>query len=52
MVRHRLLGVWRGNICRSPTAEGVFAQLVEREGLQQQIEVDSAGTLDYHAGHP
>lgn len=41
-----------GNICRSPTAEGVFAQLVEREGLRQHIEVDSAGTLDYHAGHP
>lgn len=41
-----------GNICRSPTAEGVFAQLVESEGLRNHIEVDSAGTLDYHAGHP
>jgi len=39
-----------GNICRSPTAEGVFAALVEREGLGDRIEIDSAGTHAYHVG--
>ena len=44
----RVLFVCLGNICRSPTAEGVFrAQLAER-GLEEQIEVDSAGTSDWH----
>lgn len=41
-----------GNICRSPTAEGVFRQLVERAGLQDRVLIDSAGTHDYHAGEP
>jgi protein-tyrosine phosphatase len=41
-----------GNICRSPTAEGVFRQLVEARGLSAQIEVDAAGTHDYHIGAP
>jgi protein-tyrosine phosphatase len=41
-----------GNICRSPTAEGVFRQLVESQGLADQIQVDSAGTHDYHIGAP
>ena len=39
-----------GNICRSPTAEGVFRKLVEREGLRGVIGVDSAGTAAYHVG--
>ncbi len=39
-----------GNICRSPTAHGVFQALVEKEGLTQDIEVDSAGTHAYHIG--
>jgi protein-tyrosine phosphatase len=39
-----------GNICRSPTAEGVMRRLVEDEGLE--IEVDSAGTGGWHAGEP
>jgi protein-tyrosine phosphatase len=39
-----------GNICRSPSAEGVFAQLVEREGCAAWIEIDSAGTHGYHVG--
>ena len=39
-----------GNICRSPTAQGVFEQLVESEGLSQQIFTDSAGTHAYHIG--
>lgn len=39
-----------GNICRSPTAAGVFRALVEREGLADRVYVDSAGTHGYHEG--
>jgi len=39
-----------GNICRSPLAEGFFRELVARSGLSDRIEVDSAGTSDYHIG--
>ena len=46
----RVLFVCMGNICRSPTAEGVFRHLVEQQGLAGQIIVDSAGTHDYHIG--
>lgn len=48
----KVLFVCLGNICRSPTAEGVFRQLVEREGLVDRIEIDSAGTHAYHVGEP
>ena len=48
--RTRVLFVCLGNICRSPTAEGVFRQLVKEAGLADAIEVDSAGTGDYHIG--
>ena len=41
-----------GNICRSPTAEGVFRHVVEEAGLSMQIEADSAGTSDYQKGDP
>ena len=41
-----------GNICRSPTAEGVFRHMVEEAGLTEQVFVDSAGTHDYHVGAP
>ncbi len=41
-----------GNICRSPTAEGVFQHLVDREKLSAYIETDSAGTSAYHTGEP
>ena len=41
-----------GNICRSPTAEGVFKHLVAEDGLAAEIESDSAGTHDYHIGDP
>jgi protein-tyrosine phosphatase len=41
-----------GNICRSPTAEGVFRRLVHDEGLDGQIEIDSAGTGGWHVGDP
>lgn len=39
-----------GNICRSPTAEGVFRHLLEERGLTEEIEIDSAGTGGWHAG--
>ena len=46
----RVLMVCMGNICRSPTAEGVFKHYLEINGLQEKIEVDSAGTHGYHVG--
>ena len=48
----KLLFVCLGNICRSPSAEAVMTALVEREGLSDQIQCDSAGTIGYHAGNP
>jgi protein-tyrosine phosphatase len=45
-----VLFVCTGNICRSPTADGVFRQLVREAGLEAHVRVDSAGTHDYHAG--
>jgi protein-tyrosine phosphatase len=42
--------VCMGNICRSPTAEGVFRHLVEARNLQDKIFIDSAGTHAYHVG--
>ena len=47
-----VLFVCMGNICRSPTAQGVFESLVSREELAERIEIDSAGTYAYHAGEP
>jgi len=41
-----------GNICRSPTAEGVFKHYVAEAGLADRIASDSAGTHDYHIGEP
>ncbi len=46
----KVLFVCMGNICRSPTAEAVFRQYVEQEGLSEAIHIDSAGTHDYHIG--
>ena len=46
----KVLFVCMGNICRSPSAHGVFQDLVTREGLQDQFEVDSCGTLSFHTG--
>ncbi|MBO6518970.1 MAG: low molecular weight phosphotyrosine protein phosphatase [Rhodospirillales bacterium] len=48
----RVLFVCLGNICRSPTAEGVFRDLVRREGLVDLIVTDSCGTGGWHAGDP
>jgi protein-tyrosine phosphatase len=47
-----ILLVCMGNICRSPTAEGVLRTFAEREGLSASLEIDSAGTHGYHVGEP
>lgn len=46
----RVLFVCMGNICRSPTVEGVARVVIQRAGLEDQFELDSAGTHDYHVG--
>jgi protein-tyrosine phosphatase len=48
----KLLFVCMGNICRSPTAEGVFRKAAEAAGVLDRLHVDSAGTHDYHVGRP
>jgi protein-tyrosine phosphatase len=48
----KILFVCMGNICRSPTAEGVFRSLVRERAPNLDIEIDSAGTHDYHIGNP
>ena len=48
----RILFVCLGNICRSPTAEGVMRALVTEAGLEDSIELDSAGTGAWHVGNP
>lgn len=48
----KVLFVCLGNICRSPTAEGVFRKLVESERIDEPMLVDSAGTHAYHRGSP
>ena len=48
----KVLFVCLGNICRSPTAHGVFQKISEDAGLKQIIQVDSAGTAAYHIGNP
>jgi len=48
----RVLFVCTGNICRSPTAEGIFRAMVEGVGLDRCVEIDSAGTHSYHVGEP
>jgi protein-tyrosine phosphatase len=48
----RVLFVCLGNICRSPTAEGVMRALVADAGLQEEIELDSAGTGAWHVDEP
>ena len=46
----KVLFVCMGNICRSPAAEGIFRKLVSDVKLDDKISIDSAGTIDYHAG--
>ena len=48
--RKRILFVCLGNICRSPAANGIFEDMIAKEGLQEVIEVDSAGTYSGHRG--
>lgn len=48
----KLLVVCLGNICRSPMGEGALRAQLQRAGLQDLVEVDSAGTGDWHAGEP
>lgn len=50
MTKTKVLFICMGNICRSPTAEGVFRRFVADEGLEHLIQIDSAGTHDYHIG--
>ena len=50
--RYRVAVVCLGNICRSPIADVVLRQAVERAGLSDRVEVDSSGTGDWHLGHP
>ena len=49
-MKKKILFVCMGNICRSPAAEGIAKKLVSERGLNEKIEIDSAGTLDYHTG--
>lgn len=50
MAKPSVCFVCLGNICRSPTAEGVFRHLLREAGLEDAVVVDSAGTAAYHAG--
>ncbi len=50
--RINILFVCMGNICRSPMAEAVFRNLVERNGLADRFEIKSAGTGNWHVGEP
>lgn len=52
MLTTKVLFVCMGNICRSPSAQGVFEQHLINQGLLAQFEVDSAGTHAYHTGKP
>lgn len=47
-----ILMVCTGNICRSPTADGVLRHMLREAGLEAVVQVDSAGTHDYHIGDP
>ncbi len=49
---YKIIFICLGNICRSPTAEGVFQHLVNQSGLELYFEIDSAGTGAWHVGQP
>ena len=51
-VLTKILFICMGNICRSPCAEAVMQSLVKRQGMEKEIDCDSAGTIDYHRGNP
>lgn len=48
--KHTILFICLGNICRSPAAEGIMKSLVEKAGLQDEFEIDSAGIGSWHVG--
>ena len=50
--RFGVLFVCMGNICRSPTGEGVFRHFAREAGLEARLRIDSAGTIGYHSGQP
>ena len=50
LAKASILFVCTGNICRSPTAAGIFRRMVQQAGLEERISVDSAGTGDWHVG--
>lgn len=52
MEKIKVLFVCMGNICRSPTAEGVFTKLIIEKKLTSRFTIDSAGTHAYHVGNP
>ena len=52
LAARRILFVCMGNICRSPTAEGVFRKLLAEQAPELDVQIDSAGTHGYHAGAP
>lgn len=52
MLIRKVLFVCTGNICRSPTAEGVARTIAKREGVAHRFKFDSAGTHGYHVGEP
>jgi len=49
-MKKKILFVCLGNICRSPSAEAVFRGFIENNGLENEFEIDSAGTSAWHAG--
>ena len=51
-MTYRVLTVCTGNICRSPSAEAILRDHLAAAGLGEAVEVDSAGTFDYHVGKP
>ena len=52
MEKIKVLFVCMGNICRSPTAEGVFAKLIKDQNVEEYFSLDSAGTHAHHVGEP
>jgi len=51
-IHKKILFVCMGNICRSPTAEGVFRKLSSEHSVLKNLEIDSCGTTGYHVGEP
>lgn len=49
-VPYRIMFVCLGNICRSPAAQGVLETMIQKQGLEGKLQVDSAGTASYHIG--